>query len=122
MKTKLLTLSLCFLCLTGRLAADIHAQGGIESYIGANSMFQLTPWLGIRASLSSQSSLIFKYYNHNLRYQYDGGIDVFEQRASLSNFTGVYYHQTPRRDLYAALSYITGDKAVSYTHLRAHET
>jgi len=99
---------LFLLSLSVNSMADIHAQGGIESYMGANHLSVITPWLAIRASLSKTSSLIFKYYNHNIQFRYDNGVETVKQDTQLTNLTSVFYFQNEKQDIYTALSYYMG--------------
>ena len=105
---KKVSLGLFLLCFSMPIMADIQAQGGIESYMGANKLSMVTPWLGIRASLSKATSLIFKYYNHNIQFRYDDGFEAIKQDTQLTNLTTVFYFQNERQDIYTALSFFSG--------------
>lgn len=100
---------LCLLCVVPSLSADVYPQAGVETYIGANNLMILTPWLGLRFPLSSHASFIFKYYSHNIRFDYliDEGYEM-KRNARLSNFTALLYAQKWNHDFYGALSYFVG--------------
>ncbi len=95
--------------LLAPLSAETVLQSGIESVVGTNRMLLWTPWIGVRHNLSSSSSLLLKCYFHNLRFRY---LNLEEQEtdrsANLLNLTGAYYRQSPSREYYAALSYLSG--------------
>lgn len=100
---------LCLLCISSNLFAKVYPQAGFETYIGPNSLFLFTPWAGLRFGLYNNASLIFKYYNHNIRYNYLNDEDEETKRvAHLSNFTMVLYAQKGGHDFYSALSYFLG--------------
>jgi hypothetical protein len=85
----------------------VSPQFGIESTAGSNKLLLFTPWLGLRYSISSNSSFLFKYYNHNVSfsYQVEEGIEK-KRNANISNFSLVYYFQKPGSELYSALSFL----------------
>ncbi len=97
------------LSVSANLYAGIYPQTGAETYIGKNKLFVFTPWVGLRIGLSNSASLIFKYYNHNIRFNYlnDEGNDT-KRIAHLSNFTTVIYAQKNQHDFYSAFSYFVG--------------
>lgn len=100
---------LCLLCISSNLYAQVYPQGGFETYTGPNSLFLFTPWAGLRFGLSNNASLIFKYYNHNIRYDYLNDQDEETKRvAHLSNCTMVLYVQKGGHDFYSALSFFWG--------------
>jgi hypothetical protein len=89
--------------------ADIFPQAGIETYVGSNRLFILTPWAGLRVKLTNNSSLSFKYYNHNISFENPDDQPSNERRtAHLSNFSTVYYAQKRGNDFYFASSYFVG--------------
>lgn len=91
------------------LTAEVKPQAGIESYIGSNSLLLVTPWVGLRVKLKTNISLLLKYYNHNIRFNYintDG--QETKRTANLSNFTTAIYAQLGKHHAYSALSYFTG--------------
>jgi len=91
------------------LAAEVKPQFGIESYFGPNKMSLITPWMGIRVRVHQRASLLFKYYNHNIQFNYPNeiGKDV-KRTANLSNFTSAGYVQLGKHEAYTALSFFTG--------------
>jgi hypothetical protein len=102
--------TILFLLISITLAsAEIHPQAGIEGYLGANDLRSWTPWIGLRINVTSESSLIAKYFLHNVHYEYlnSEGITA-EQNFQMSNFTGVFYAQKWGHDFYAAVSFFTG--------------
>lgn len=107
MRLKIIMLSL--LLFSSILFGEIHPQGGFETYVGSNKLFTFTPWVGLRLRLTKQASLIFKYYNHNLRFNYlSNELGETKRVARLSNFTTVLYAQKWGHDFYSAVSYFLG--------------
>ena len=97
------------LCVSPNLYAGIYPQTGAETYIGTNKLFVFTPWAGLRIGLSNNASLIFKYYNHNIRFNYLNDEEEETKRvAHLSNLTTVLYAQKNQHDFYSAFSYFFG--------------
>jgi hypothetical protein len=102
------------LILAAPLAGGIYPQAGLEYYSGSNRLSLLTPWVAARFSLWTGTSLIFKYYNHNMRYNYQSFDETNEQfltktrKANVSNFTTVFYAQKSKWTGYAALSFMFG--------------
>ncbi|MBN1938059.1 MAG: hypothetical protein JW843_00630 [Candidatus Aminicenantes bacterium] len=98
----------------GPLAAGVYPQAGIEYYSGSNSLALLTPWVAARFSLAQGMSLIFKYYDHNMRYDYQGYDEAAEEFVNLqrkthtSNLTTVLYAQKGKWTGYAAVSFMFG--------------
>jgi hypothetical protein len=89
--------------------AEIRPQAGVESYLGPNKFFSLTPWVGVRINLTKKSSLLVKYYLHNLQYDYINELGEAARRtARLSNFTTAVYAQKWGHDFYAAVSLFSG--------------
>ncbi len=110
----------CILCIIPYLGADIHLQGGIESYIGANNLFNVTPWAGFRVGLFKSTSLLLKYYNHNISFNHTNVNDeVIKRKARLSNFTVALYTQKWGHDFYSALSFFSGTDSDSALALDA---
>jgi len=114
MKTKVF-LIVMLLFMSTALCAQFFPQAGIESYLGANKLFLLSPWLGVRVSVSPQMSLLVKYYNHSLSYSYlandsDEPIEV-EMKANLSNLTTGFYAQKKNTYYFSAVSYMFGTDA-----------
>lgn len=108
-KISALGVFLCILFLPIHLSGDVHPQGGVETYMGANNLFLFTPWVGMRIGLSSSSSLLFKYYSHNIRFDFiDDEGEETRRKARLSNFTAVFYTQKWNHDFYSACSYFVG--------------
>ena len=104
----------CILCIAPYLGADIHLQGGIESYMGSNNLFTLTPWIGLRVGLFKSTSLLLKYYNHNISFNHTNVNDEeTERKAHLSNFTVALYTQKWGHDFYSAISYFSGTDSYS---------
>jgi len=91
------------------LNAEIRPQAGLESYFGPNRLFSLTPWIGIRINLTSNSSLLVKYYRHKLKFNYVNDLEETEERSAvLNNFTTAVYAQKWGHDFYAAASFFLG--------------
>jgi len=89
--------------------AEIRPQAGVESYLGPNKFFSLTPWAGVRVNLSKKSSLLVKYYLHNIQYDYLNELgETVRRKARLNNFTTAVYAQKWGHDFYAAASLFTG--------------
>lgn len=108
MKTRLFFV-LALLMLSSSLFSVIYPQAGFESYLGANRMTLLTPWFGVRVGISPQLSLLFKYYNHNLSYNYINGEETkIQRKAVLSNFTTALYVQKKSVYFFGAFSYFQG--------------
>ncbi len=105
------------LVLTGPLSAAVYPQAGVEYYSGSNNLSLLTPWVAARFSLGTGISLIFKYYDHNMRYDYQSYDETTEQdivlqrKAHTSNFTTVLYAQKGKWTGYAAVSFMFGTNA-----------
>ena len=90
-------------------ATEVKPQAGIESYFGPNGMRLVTPWLGLRLGLSPKTSLLLKYYNHNIRFKYiDNEENEVQRKATLSNLTGAIYVMLGRHHAYGALSLFRG--------------
>lgn len=101
-----LLLALAALPLWGR----IYPQFGVESFLGGQyRLFSLAPWAGLRVPLANTSSLIVKFRQQSIAFDYgnDDGL-VVRQKSSLSMLTGVYYYQKGRLDAYAALFQMLG--------------
>lgn len=98
-----------FLPLLSNLSfSAIFPQFGIESTSGSNKLLFFTPWIGLRYPISQDSSLLFKYYNHNISFNYPIEEMTKKRNANISNFSFVYYYQNPNTELYSALSFLTG--------------
>jgi hypothetical protein len=110
MKTKTAVWIVCLIGLCSiSTQAEVRPQGGVESYVGPNRFFSITPWVGIRANLSKKSSLLVKYYLHNLQYDYMDELgDTVQRTARLNNFTTAVYAQKWGHDFYAAASLFRG--------------
>ncbi len=108
-----------------RAGVVVRPQAGCEFYGGANSLRLITPWLAVRFGLSGSTSVIAKYYNHNLSYayqDYDEATETFvpfTRTASMSNVTGVVYHQKGKDTAWAAVSFFRGTDAYRATALDA---
>lgn len=114
MKSKVFSVA-GLLFLSAALSAQIYPQAGIESYLGANKLFLLSPWLGVRVSVSSQMSFLFKYYNHSLSYTYlandaDEPVEM-KRKANISNLTTGIYAQKNNTYYFSAVSYMFGTDA-----------
>lgn len=96
------------------LAAGIYPQFGMEFSLGANNLSLVSPWAGLRFSLSDNASLLLKYYGHNLKYAYTGFDEATEQfvertrKANLSNFTTGVYYQKDKWTAWGAASFMVG--------------
>lgn len=101
-----LVLAISSLCFSG-----FHPQFGFESTTGSNKLLLFTPWLGLRYSLSQNSSLLFKYYNHNISFTYLMEEGEKKRNSNISNFSLVYYFQSPKSELYSAFSFLSGSEA-----------
>lgn len=102
-------MTLLFVFIPSTLFAGVYPQAGFETYVGSNSLFTYTPWAGMRIKLSNHTSLILKYYNHNLRFNYlNNELAKIKRVARLSNFTTVLYAQKGGHDFYSAVSYFIG--------------
>jgi len=103
------------------LAGGIFPQAGLEYYSGSNRLSLLTPWAAARFSLSPGASLIFKYFDHNMRYEYQSFDEATEQflnktrKAHISNFTTVIFAQKNKWTGYAAVSFMFGTDAYQAT-------
>jgi hypothetical protein len=94
--------------------AKIYPQFGFNSYVGPNNLFSITPWAGFRLSMSNYTSLILKFNQQYLTYNYynwEGQLEKIEKK--ISHLVGVFYLQKNRLDLYAAIVYLIGED--SYT-------
>lgn len=109
MRLRLIAILLLLLCVCSNLFAGIYPQAGIETYIGSNKLFIYTPWIGLRVGLSNNASLLLKYYNHNISFNYvNDELEKKKRTAHLSNFTTALYVQKWGHDFYSALSYFLG--------------
>jgi len=92
------------------LCAGTYFQFGVESFLGGRyHLFSLAPWGGLRFSLGNTSSLIVKFRQQSIAFDYVGEDEVEKkQKSSLSMITGVYYYQKGRIDAYAALFQMFG--------------
>ncbi|MBN1271158.1 MAG: hypothetical protein JXB26_02710 [Candidatus Aminicenantes bacterium] len=107
MKLKIFTI----LLLAGAplLMGFVYPQGGIESWVGANRLMSLTPWLGFRFGLTNTMSLTLKYSNQNIHFDYESSADLKERRkATISQFSLVFYSQKTNREVWSSLSYFRG--------------
>jgi len=97
----------------------IYPQFGLESFLGGQyRLFSLAPWGGLRFSLGTNSSLIVKFRQQTIAFDYEGdGEVVRRQKASLSMVTGVYYFQKEGLDAYAALFQMFGSSGYNATGL-----
>ncbi|MFO7979712.1 MAG: hypothetical protein R6V00_02625 [Candidatus Aminicenantes bacterium] len=110
MKIKMAVLSAVIVLMSVISAqAEIRPQAGVESYLGPNKFFSLTPWAGVRINLTKKSSLLVKYYLHNLQYDYINDLgETVRRKARLNNFTTAVYAQKWGHDFYAAASLFSG--------------
>jgi len=103
-----------FLLGAALIHAEVFPQSGAESYMGANHYFSLSAWSAIRIPLRPGTSLIFKYFQTHIQYQYESFDETTEQfitRTSkniLSNGTTVLYWQKKRWTLFQAVSIVFG--------------
>jgi len=102
------------LLLALSMDAEIRPQAGVESYMGPNKFFSITPWAGIRINLTRNSSLLVKYYRHNIQYEYINQLgNTKKRKARLNNFTSALYAQKWGHDFYAAVSIFSGTEDYS---------
>jgi hypothetical protein len=112
---------LLLLWASSGLAAEVYPQFGMEFTLGANSLSLVSPWGGLRLGLNSNTSLLFKYYGHNIKYSYVGFEDTTEQfvererKVNLSNFAAGVYWQKNKWTAWGATSFMVGTD--SYTAL-----
>ncbi len=64
----------------GKAATEVRPQFGLEGYGGANRLFIMSPWAGIRFGLGRQVSWIIRYHYHNFRYDYHS---INQERESI---------------------------------------
>ena len=103
----LVVLVLLFFSLSAH--AEMFLQGGFESYAGPNKLFNFTPWIGLRLSLSYNTSLLFKVYNHNIRFRFQSSeTNHIQRNAHLTNFTTALFTQKDGNEFYTSVSYFTG--------------
>lgn len=111
MKMKAIYLML-LLFASSTLSGQIYPQAGIETYLGANELFLLSPWLGVRIRVSPHMSWLLKYYNHSISYSYlSNGSDEpveKERKANFSNLTTGFYAQKKNTHYFSAVSYMFG--------------
>jgi len=106
---RLAVLTLLALVLPGVVHSRIYPQFGIESYIGPNRVFSISPWVAARFPLSSETSFIIKYYDRNLSYLYqDSDGSDLKRIAHLFNLAAIFYFQKNGFDFYSAVSGFTG--------------
>jgi len=108
-------LALAALPLCGR----VYPQFGLESFLGGHyHLFSLAPWGGLRVPLGPNSSLIVKFRQQTIAFDYEGEDEVMRrQKSSLSMVTGVYYFQKEEFEAYAALFQMLGSSGYSSTGL-----
>ncbi|MGQ9618272.1 MAG: hypothetical protein ACUVUG_04825, partial [Candidatus Aminicenantia bacterium] len=107
-ETMILRLIIFSILISNFCFSSIYPQLGFESTAGSNNLLIFTPWIGIRYPLSSSSSLILKYYNHNLSFNYWIEDNKTKSTSNISNFTFVFYSQRGKTDIYSAVSYLFG--------------
>ena len=97
------------------LRAGTYLQFGVESFLGGRfRLFSLAPWAGLRFSLTNTSSLIVKFRQQSIAFDYTGADEVERrQKSSLSMATGVYYYQKGKIDAYVALFQMFGSGGYS---------
>ncbi len=96
-------------------AAQVSPQFGFEYYGGSNKLRTLTPWGGVRFSLSPEASFIVRYSYRDMRYDYwgsdGGGGSVLKTKdASLNQFTGTIYFGEKNLTGYVSGSWLTGSE------------
>jgi hypothetical protein len=96
-----LLLGLTVLPLPGR----VYPQLGLETFLGGPyGLFSLATWAGLRIPLGNTSSLIVKYRQQSIAFDYEDQDGLMHrEKSSLSMITGVYYYQKGRIDAYVAL-------------------
>lgn len=99
-------LALAALPLCGR----VYPQFGLESFLGGHyRLFSLAPWGGLRVPLGPNSSLLVKFRQQAIAFDYEGEDEVIRrQKSTLSMVTGVYYFQKEEFEAYAALFQMFG--------------
>ena len=109
-KKTLFFLTISFLLLTSlNVYSEVYLQGGFETYAGPNRLFNFTPWVGFRINLSSNTSLLFKCYNHNIQFKFHSTEATYNKRnAHLTNFTTAIYTQKDGNEFHTSVSYFTG--------------
>lgn len=105
---KILKIIIFLLLLSNFSFPAVSPQFGIEFTGGSNKLLLFTPWIGLRYSISQNSSLLFKYYNHNISFNYSIEETIKKRNANISNFSFIYYLQNPNAELYSALSFLSG--------------
>jgi len=96
-------------------AAQVSPQFGFEYYGGSNKLRTLTPWGGVRFSLSSNASFIVRYSYRDMRYDYwgsdGGGGSVLKTKdASLNQFSGTVYFSEKNLTGYVSGAWLTGSE------------
>ena len=99
------------------LRAGTYFQFGVETFLGGRyRLFSLAPWAGLRFSLADSSSLIVKFRQQSIAFDFVGADEVERrQKSSLSMVTGVYYYQKGKLDAYVALFQMLGSRGYSST-------
>ncbi len=97
-----------FFLISNLCFSAIYPQFGFESTAGTNKLFIFSPWLGLRHPISSNSSLILKYYNHGISFEYPFEDSKKKITSNISNLSLVYYFQKESSEFYSALSYLLG--------------
>ncbi|MFH0879232.1 MAG: hypothetical protein V2A34_05930 [Lentisphaerota bacterium] len=92
------------------LCGGTYFQFGVESFLGGQyHLFSMAPWGGLRFSLGNTSSLILKFRQQTIAFDYLSEEEIEKrQKSSLSMVTGVYYYQQGKIDAYVALFQMFG--------------
>jgi len=105
----LLIIFLLLISLQSNISAQIYPQFGLNSYVGPNKLFSIAPWFGLRFPVSNASSVILKFNQQQLAYEYYNWEEEKELvEKKISHLVGVYYLQKNKLDLYAAILYLIG--------------
>lgn len=83
------SLLICFSCV---LSAEVLPQAGVESYMGANGMLSISPWIGERFGLNANASLILKVRQTFLGYNYidyDPETDITMEKRNQTKITQI---------------------------------
>ncbi|HRS75310.1 MAG TPA: hypothetical protein P5282_10255, partial [Anaerolineaceae bacterium] len=103
------------LVLARPAAAQVSPQFGFEYYGGSNKLRTLTPWGGVRFSLSPKASFIVRYSYRDMRYDYwgsdgGGGSVLKTKKASLNQFSGTIYFGEKNLTGYVSGAWLTGSE------------
>jgi len=104
------------LMISGPVVAQVSPQFGFEYYGGSSKLRTLTPWGGVRFSLSTNASFIVRYNYRDMRYEYwggdgGGGSMLKTKDASLSQFSGTIYFGEKNLTGYVSGAWLTGSES-----------